>query len=138
MNYKITTIILAGILVIVFISKPGNIFSFYDNQPMMEGNVDRMQGMHRMSDGSMMSNNQGMSMGNMMMDMTMNMKGKTGKELEEAFIVEMIPHHQGAVDMARMLLEDKTIKPELVQFANSIITAQEAEIKQMQEWLKSY
>jgi len=138
MNYKIITIILAVILVIVFVSKPGNLFSFYSNETMMDRNMGGMQNMHRMSDGSMMNNNQGMSMGNMMMDMTLNMKGKEGKDLEKIFITEMIPHHQGAVDMARLLLKDKTIRPELVKFANDIITAQEAEIKQMQEWLKSY
>lgn len=138
MNYKITTIILAVILVIVFVSKPGNLFSFYSNQTMMERNVGGMQGMHRMSDGSMMNNNQDMSMGGMMMDMTLNMKGKSGKDLEKIFIVEMIPHHQGAVDMAKLLLKDATIRPELVRFANDIITAQEAEIMQMQEWLKNY
>ena len=57
---------------------------------------------------------------------------------EKEFITEMIPHHQGAVDMAKLLLEDTTIRPELVKFANDIITAQEAEIRQMEEWLKSY
>ncbi len=138
MNYKITTIILAVVLVIVYVSKPGNFFSFYNNRIMTESNMGGMQDMHRMSDGSMMHNSQKMNMGNMMMDMTVNMKGKKGKELEKAFIAEMIPHHQGAVDMAKLLLEDTTIRPELVKFANDIITAQEGEIKQMQEWLKSY
>jgi uncharacterized protein (DUF305 family) len=91
--------------------------------------------MHMMSDGKMMKND---GMDSMMYDMVANMKGKTGKELEKAFLVDMVPHHQGAVDMAKLLLEDKTIRPELVKFANDIITAQESEIKQMNEWLKSY
>jgi len=66
------------------------------------------------------------------------MKGKSGKELEKVFLTDMIPHHQGAVDMAKLLLEDKSVRPELVQFANAIIAAQEGEISQMREWLKSY
>lgn len=92
-------------------------------------------GMHMMSDGTMMGNG---GMNSMMDGMLANMKGKSGKELEKAFLTDMIPHHQGAVDMANLLLQDKTIRPELVKFANDIISAQEGEITQMNEWLKSY
>jgi uncharacterized protein (DUF305 family) len=75
----------------------------------------------------------------MMTDMTANMMGKKGKELEKIFIEEMIPHHQGAVDMAKLLLEDKTItNTDLVGFANGIIKAQESEITTMKTWLKNY
>jgi uncharacterized protein (DUF305 family) len=77
-------------------------------------------------------------MGSMMMDMTSGMKGKTGSELEKVFLQEMIVHHQGAVDMATLLLQDKTIKPELRVFANKIISAQNPEIEQMKVWLKNY
>ncbi len=98
-------------------------------------------GMHMMPDGTMMENggsNTSMNMDSMMDSMLANMKGKSGKELEKAFLTDMIPHHQGAVDMAKLLLQDKTIRPELVKFANDIISAQESEIQQMNEWLKSY
>ena len=77
-------------------------------------------------------------MSGMMASMNDSLKGKTGTELEKAFLSEMIVHHQGAVDMAKMLVADKTIKPELATFGNSIITAQEKEISQMNEWLKAY
>jgi uncharacterized protein (DUF305 family) len=40
--------------------------------------------------------------------------------------------------MAKLLLQDKTIKPELRTFAENIISAQESEITQMNEWLQSY
>jgi uncharacterized protein (DUF305 family) len=96
---------------------------------------------HTMKDGSsMMMNEQDMvGMENMMLTMTANMKGKTGTELEKSFITEMIPHHQGAVDMAKLLLEDKTItSKELVGFAKNVITAQESEIIKMKIWLKNY
>ncbi len=110
------------------------------------GNNKMMGNMHQMPDGSMMSNN-GMKMESMdsmnMMDMTMTdmvkmMDGKTGKALEKEFITGMIPHHQGAVDMANKLLLDKTISPEIKKFAEQIISAQESEIKMMSEWLKRY
>lgn len=80
----------------------------------------------------------GNSMGHMMASMNDSLKGKTGTELEKVFLSEMIVHHQGAVDMAKMLVADKTIKPELSTFGNAIITAQEKEISQMNEWLKAY
>jgi uncharacterized protein (DUF305 family) len=40
--------------------------------------------------------------------------------------------------MATLLLQDKTIKPELRVFANKIISAQNPEIEQMKVWLKNY
>jgi uncharacterized protein (DUF305 family) len=52
-----------------------------------------------------------------------------------AFVGAMIPHHQGAIDMARAVLthgKDEKVKA----WAEQIIKAQEAEIAEMQTWLK--
>lgn len=96
-------------------------------------------GSHMMTDGTIMNAQGSVGMEHMMTDMTANMIGKKGKELEKIFIEEMIPHHQGAVDMAKLLLEDKTItNTDLVGFAKSIIKAQESEIATMKTWLKNY
>ena len=50
------------------------------------------------------------------------------------FIRGMIAHHQGAIDMARIVLEHGT-DAEVKKLAEDIIAAQEGEIAWMQDWL---
>ena len=53
-----------------------------------------------------------------------------------AFAKGMIPHHQGAIDMANTELKMGKDK-EMLQLAKQIKSAQDPEIKQMQAWLDS-
>ncbi len=76
------------------------------------------------------------SMGGMhdeMGSMMMGLNGKTGDDLDKAFLSEMIVHHQGAVDMAQAVLKDGK-HPELKQMAEAIVAAQTKEIAQMKSW----
>lgn len=56
---------------------------------------------------------------------------------EHDFVTMMIPHHQGAIDMAKALLL-YTKDPELKNLAQGIITEQQNEIRIMQAWLQRY
>jgi uncharacterized protein (DUF305 family) len=116
--------------------------------PMMQQMMPMMQQMMQtMMQGGMM---QGMPMGGAgmsdasqaymnamkMMDGPM-MQAAQAADPDIAFVRAMIPHHQGAIAMARVVLEygkDDRVK----EWANQIIAAQEAEIAAMQDWLKQH
>lgn len=62
------------------------------------------------------------------------MRGMTAAEFETAFVCSMIPHHQGAVEMAQVARANSS-DPWVLMFAQSIITDQQREIREMQAWL---
>jgi uncharacterized protein (DUF305 family) len=56
---------------------------------------------------------------------------------EHDFVTMMMPHHQGAVDMAKAVLL-YTQDPEIRNLALGIIAEQQNEIKVMQAWLQRH
>ncbi len=72
-----------------------------------------------------------------MADMVEALQGKTGDAFDQAFLHEMIPHHQGAIDMAELALENAK-HDELKTMAGQIITAQQQEIGQMEQWMNNW
>jgi uncharacterized protein (DUF305 family) len=52
---------------------------------------------------------------------------------DKAFIDNMIPHHESAIAMAQVVLEESE-NPEIREIAEAIVDAQEREIEQMRSW----
>lgn len=78
----------------------------------------------------------GMSQSDMGMDGDMPML-ENASQFDKAFIDMMIPHHQGAIRMARRQLADGKL-PALQTMARNIIKAQTTEIEQMRAWRKQW
>lgn len=73
--------------------------------------------------------------GAMYQPMMRNLNIVTGRERDILYVQDMIVHHQGALEMAEMVLSFKDIHDETSIFANNIIKNQKAEIALMQNWL---
>jgi uncharacterized protein (DUF305 family) len=58
-------------------------------------------------------------------------------ESEAEFLAHMIPHHQEAIDSARVLRAG-TERPEMRAFADEIIATQQREVDQMTGWLERW
>lgn len=69
---------------------------------------------------------------NSMMNPDMKMSGDADKD----FLTMMILHHQGAIDMSGVEINNGT-DPEIKKMSQEIITKQKAEIEQMKKWLNT-
>lgn len=87
---------------------------------------------HDQPDGDNSPSSQAFREANARMHAAMDIKMTGDADLD--FVRGMIAHHQGAVDMAKILLSYGKNK-EMRRLAESIIADQEREIAQMQAWL---
>lgn len=72
-----------------------------------------------------------------MRDMMSGLEGLSGDEFDEAFLREMITHHQGAVSMANKALITSH-KSEILMLSSDIIAGQTSEIEKMNGWLQKW
>jgi uncharacterized protein (DUF305 family) len=68
-----------------------------------------------------------------MTQMVDSLKDKKGDDYDRAFIEEMIMHHQGAIDMAKLSAANAK-HDEIKQLSNDVLSAQSKEIDMMQTW----
>lgn len=73
---------------------------------------------------------------NQSMSPMMNMEIKVYDNIDKDYAQQMIPHHQSAVDMAKVYLKYGKQK-ELLNLSREIVNSQAAEIAQLQLWLKN-
>ena len=67
------------------------------------------------------------------MNRAMSSPGAMTGDPDRDFVAMMAPHHQGAIDMARIYLRSGR-DPQIRRMANKIIADQEREIRDMQAW----
>lgn len=70
------------------------------------------------------------AMGTMMKNMMVPYSGNADVD----FAKGMLPHHQGAIDMAKVVLQYGK-DPEIKKLAEAVVSAQTSEIAMMQQWL---
>ena len=59
------------------------------------------------------------------------------RPFDKAFIDAMIPHHESAIAMAEVALQESE-NPEIRRIAEDIVSAQEREIEQMRQWRQEW
>jgi uncharacterized protein (DUF305 family) len=90
-----------------------------DKQPMNHHDAETM------NHGSGMNHN-----------MVMNL-GSADANYDLRFIDAMIPHHQGAVEMAK-LAQEKSKRSEIKKLTSEIISSQDQEIAQLKQWRQAW
>ncbi len=124
--------VLAGVILGIFVARYAVNTQNYRMMNMM-GMGGMMQGSR-----SLMMGEQGMQgMGMSMNQMSSTLATLRGEDFDRMFITLMIDHHQGAIDMAELVLSNSQ-KDELKELANDIISAQTKEIEMMKGWLDSW
>ena len=99
------------------------------------GGDDSMGGMHDMGGMGMEGMDHGQMGAGGMAAMSREMVMENGEYSDRAFIDSMVPHHQGAVDMAKTEQADGSYEP-AIELAGEIVDGQTAEIETMESLLR--
>ncbi len=121
-----TRLALAGLLSAVALTVAACGGAGGDAGDMNDGGAEEGQknnGMGGMDHSKMDQASDGMASGMLM---------ENGKYSDERFIDAMVPHHQGAVEMAEVALENAEHE-EIEQLAEDIVSAQESEIEELKD-----
>lgn len=132
-------IILSAILTITILGVSCTQTSNSNNSMMNSNSMNRNSMMNSNSmNGNMMNQNGMMSNSNMSKMMDMKSSPDAAKQpYDTQFLDTMTHHHQGAVEMAKMVLM-KSQNEELKKFAQKIIDDQTREIGQMKDWREKW
>lgn len=96
-----------------------------DGEEPEDGGMSEMSGMEETSGMTGMDGMGSMDMGSMLME--------DGEYSDERFIDLMIPHHQGAVDMAEVALDGNAEHAEIEELSRNIVETQNAEIEELRD-----
>jgi uncharacterized protein (DUF305 family) len=77
------------------------------------------------------------SMGMGSKGMAKQMLMENGKYSDKAFIDAMVPHHQGAIEMAKVA-DENSENPRVKDLAQNIASVQKREIEQMSRWREQW
>ena len=146
---KITKTFAASLVLVAAVAAGGVVLA----QSMPHGGHGKQGGMHesmhgKMKGGSGQKHGQGLDAANkgdqsasslafnavnekMHRDMAITFSGNPDADFARA----MIPHHQGAIDMAKIVLAFGK-DPEIRKLAEEVVRTQEAEVALMRDWLK--
>ena len=124
MNINITKILFTTTLLVVLLSSPSHAC-------MKSEESDHS--MHTMTSEPSSKSSTSVFDG-VMSKMHKDMMIKPTGNVDVDFVKGMIPHHQGAIDMAKIVLKHGK-DPAIRKLATDVIKAQESEIKMMQNWL---
>jgi uncharacterized protein (DUF305 family) len=126
---------LALAVAVALLALPALAYQSGKSQPAAPASMPAMPGMasdQSESPGTSNAADRAMMAGMTKMNQAMSGAPMTG-DPDRDFVTMMMPHHQGAIDMARIELQYGK-DPTLRQMAKDIVTAQENEMADMRRW----
>lgn len=86
---------------------------------------------HTLPDGSTMGAS------DMEASLKAELSSKRGESFDQEFVSQMILHHQGAIEMAKIALT-KSKREEIINLSNAVIQTQGREIEEMKSWQREW